>query len=162
MLQHVRLCSSRVSNDVDVSVGERTFPRDAWTNVTPHILRHVGTKLHAQRGHPLGLVTRRIVDFLHRRYRNARGNAIFSVHDSISPVVNMEQNFDSLLVARDHPSRSKSDSYYLNKDWMLRAHTTAHQAELVKMGLDSFLVVGDVYRYSIQAPQITLPVNAFT
>lgn len=29
---------------------------------------------------------------------------------------------------------------------MLRAHTSAHQYELIKSGLDSFLVFGDVYR----------------
>ena len=29
---------------------------------------------------------------------------------------------------------------------MLRAHTSAHQADLVNAGLDAFLVVGDVYR----------------
>ena len=29
---------------------------------------------------------------------------------------------------------------------MLRAHTSAHQRELVRSGLDAFLVVGDVYR----------------
>lgn len=29
---------------------------------------------------------------------------------------------------------------------MLRAHTSAHQRELVSAGLDAFLMVGDVYR----------------
>lgn len=29
---------------------------------------------------------------------------------------------------------------------MLRAHTSAHQRELVKSGLDAFLLAGDVYR----------------
>jgi phenylalanyl-tRNA synthetase alpha chain len=29
---------------------------------------------------------------------------------------------------------------------MLRAHTSAHQSSLMRMGLDNFLVVGDVYR----------------
>lgn len=29
---------------------------------------------------------------------------------------------------------------------MLRAHTSAHQRELVRCGLDAFLVAGDVYR----------------
>lgn len=29
---------------------------------------------------------------------------------------------------------------------MLRAHTSAHQTELVRAGLDAFLVAGDVYR----------------
>ena len=29
---------------------------------------------------------------------------------------------------------------------MTRAHTSAHQTELIRMGLDNFLVCGDVYR----------------
>ncbi len=29
---------------------------------------------------------------------------------------------------------------------MLRAHTSAHQSDLVRMGLNNFLVVGDCYR----------------
>ena len=29
---------------------------------------------------------------------------------------------------------------------MLRAHTSAHQRELVRSGLDRFLLAGDVYR----------------
>ena len=33
----------------------------------------------------------------------------------ISPVVTIEENFDRLLVPKDHVSRSKSDSYYLNR-----------------------------------------------
>jgi len=40
----------------------------------------------------------------------------------------------------------RSDSYYLNREHMLRAHTSAHQSDLIKQGLDNFLVVGDVYR----------------
>ena len=43
-------------------------------------------------------------------------------------------------------SRSKNDCYYVNKDYLLRGHTSAHQYELIKSGLDSFLVFGDVYR----------------
>lgn len=80
------------------------------------------------------------------RYKTYRGNPLFSVYDQLSPVVSLEQNFDSLLVPQDHPSRKKSDSYYLNSEFMLRAHTSAHQVELIKMGLDNFLVIGDVYR----------------
>lgn len=29
---------------------------------------------------------------------------------------------------------------------MLRAHTSAHQRDLVRVGLDAFLLAGDVYR----------------
>jgi phenylalanyl-tRNA synthetase alpha chain len=64
----------------------------------------------------------------------------------MNPVVTTEQNFDSLLVAADHVSRSKSDCYYLNENYLLRAHTSSHQAELIRMGMNNFLVVGDVYR----------------
>lgn len=58
----------------------------------------------------------------------------------------VEENFDSLLVAKDHVSRSKNDCYYVNREYLLRAHTTAHQSELIRMGLDNFVVFGDVYR----------------
>ena len=75
-----------------------------------------------------------------------RGLPLFSVHEQITPVVTLEQNFDSLLVPKDHVSRKKSDSYYVDSSHMLRAHTSAHQTDLIKMGLDNFLVVGDVYR----------------
>jgi phenylalanyl-tRNA synthetase alpha chain len=51
-----------------------------------------------------------------------------------------------LLIPQDHPSRKPSDCYYLNKDFILRGHTSAHQEELIASGLDSFVAMGDVYR----------------
>lgn len=56
------------------------------------------------------------------------------------------ENFDSLLIPEAHPSRRTSDTYYASDDFCLRAHTSAHQFELLKKGLDNFLIVGDVYR----------------
>ena len=41
----------------------------------------------------------------------------------LDPIVTTDANFDSLLVPSDHPSRKKSDSYYINSVNMLRAHT---------------------------------------
>lgn len=79
-------------------------------------------------------------------YVNRRGNPLFSVFDDLLPVVTTYQNFDSLLVPSDHPSRKKSDTYYLNSNFLLRPHTSAHQNELIKSGLNNFLVIGDVYR----------------
>jgi phenylalanyl-tRNA synthetase alpha chain len=58
----------------------------------------------------------------------------------------VKQNFDNLLIPPGHESRKKSDCYYINRDYLLRAHTTAHQSELIRMGLNNFLIVGDVYR----------------
>lgn len=36
--------------------------------------------------------------------------------------------------------------FSVNRKTMLRAHTSAHQRELVRSGLDAFLLAGDVYR----------------
>jgi phenylalanyl-tRNA synthetase alpha chain len=68
------------------------------------------------------------------------------VYDDLDPIVSVKQNFDSLFIPTDHQSRKKSDCYYINCDYLLRAHATAHQSELIGMGLNNFLVVGDVYR----------------
>ena len=91
------------------------YPRDHMTNVTPKILSHLDRNLHLQKQHPLNLIKERIVNYMYQRYKENRGMPTFSVHEQICPVVSLEQNFDSLLVPKDHVSRTKSDSYYLNR-----------------------------------------------
>lgn len=122
------------------------YNRDEYTNVTPKILSYVGVNNHNRTGHPICLFKNRLIDFFYGHFKGKTGNPIFSIYDKISPVVTINENFDSLLVPNDHPSRNKTDSYYLNKTHMLRAHATAHQSELIKMGLDNFVIFGDVYR----------------
>jgi len=56
------------------------------------------------------------------------------------------QNFDDVLVLADHVSRSYNDTYYVDSENVLRCHTSAHQAELLRVGNSHFLVTGDVYR----------------
>lgn len=94
----------------------------------------------------MSLVRRSIVDYFYKSYTNVKGSPIFSVYDRLSPVVSVAQNFDSLLIPARHPSRARSDCYYINKNTLLRAHTTAHQSDLIKAGLDNFIVIGEVYR----------------
>ncbi|XP_037069199.1 LOW QUALITY PROTEIN: probable phenylalanine--tRNA ligase, mitochondrial [Pollicipes pollicipes] len=122
------------------------YQPDSWTNVTPRVLQLVGRRLHEQPHHPLCLLKQRVTRYMHGAFRNARGNPLFSLHERLGPVVSVAQNFDSLLVPADHPSRRRSDNYYVCADRVLRAHTSAHQAELLAAGLDAFLVAGDVYR----------------
>lgn len=129
-----------------VEVLGHSYPRDDFTNVTAKILSKVGRNLHNQSHHPLWLIKERIKAHFYSSYIAHRGNPTFSVYDNLSPVVTIEQNFDSLLIPADHPSRKRGDNYYLNRGTMLRAHTSAHQRELVRSGLDAFLVAGDVYR----------------
>uniref|UniRef100_A0A673B2T3 Phenylalanyl-tRNA synthetase 2, mitochondrial n=1 Tax=Sphaeramia orbicularis TaxID=375764 RepID=A0A673B2T3_9TELE len=119
-----------------------SYPRDDFTNVTPKILEKVGRNLHNQSHHPLWLIKERIKAHFYSSYMGRWGNPLFSVHDNLSPVVTVEQNFDR----SEDPINSKGDNYYLNRATMLRAHTSAHQSDLVRSGLDAFLLAGDVYR----------------
>ncbi|XP_076014514.1 phenylalanine--tRNA ligase, mitochondrial [Genypterus blacodes] len=149
---HRRLCTdSPVPQPVAIGqdpaeVLGQSYPRDDFTNVTAKILAKVGRNLHNQSHHPLRLIKERIKAHIYSAYIGRYGNPLFSVHDNLSPVVTVEQNFDSLLIPPDHPSRKRGDNYYLNRTTMLRAHTSAHQKELVRSGLDAFLLAGDVYR----------------
>ncbi|CAM5091486.1 unnamed protein product [Eretmochelys imbricata] len=124
----------------------KVYPRDDYSNVTEKILSKVGKNLHNQRYHPLWLIKERIKDHFYKQYIGRFGTPLFSVYDDLSPVVTVEQNFDRLLIPQDHPSRRKGENYYMNHTHMLRAHTSAHQWDLMHSGLDAFLVVGDVYR----------------
>lgn len=130
----------------EINILGTAYPRDDYTNVTERILSHVGSNLYLQKNHPLSLVRQRIVNYFYKTFTNSRGNPEFSVYENIQPVVSLEQNFDSLLIPKDHPSRKKGDCYYVNREYLLRGHTTAHQSELIKAGLNNFLIIGDVYR----------------
>ena len=52
------------------------------------------------------------------------------------------QNFDEVLVPEDHVSRNPNDTYYVDPNTVLRCHTSAHQAELLRQGEKAFLVTG--------------------
>ena len=140
------LKSQRTENVKDtISILGKSYSGDQLTNITPAILAKVGRDLHNTKSHPLHFIFKRIEAFFHRTYVK-RGNPVFSVYSQLGPAVTHEQNFDSLLVPQNHVSRSPSDTYYINSTHMLRAHTSAHQRDLIRSGLDAFLVVGDVYR----------------
>lgn len=110
-----------------IEVNQKTYPADQWTNITPKISGYINRGLHLQKDHPLSIVRQQIVNYFYKQFVNNRGNAVFSVFDNLSPVVTVQQNFDNLLIPKDHPSRAKSDCYYVNQEHLLRAHTTAHQ-----------------------------------
>ncbi|XP_062473803.1 phenylalanine--tRNA ligase, mitochondrial isoform X3 [Pezoporus occidentalis] len=136
--------STPCSNTVEL-LG-KAYAQDDYSNVTEKILSKVGKNLHNKKHHPLWLIKEQIKDHFYKQYVGRRGNPLFSVYDGLSPVVTVQQNFDSLLIPQNHASRSKEDNYYLNRGHMLRAHTSAHQWDLIHSGLDAFLAVGDVYR----------------
>lgn len=128
-----------------VNINGKKYEADDYTNITSKITAYLGRNLHLQEHNPLSLVRQRIVKYFYSSFTQ-RGNPTFSVYENLSPIVTAKQNFDDLLIPSDHPSRAKSDCYYINKGTLLRAHMTAHQIELLKSGLDNFLMIGDVYR----------------
>ncbi|KAJ2345171.1 phenylalanyl-tRNA synthetase alpha subunit, mitochondrial [Coemansia sp. RSA 2618] len=131
------------------------YTTDEWTNATPAILEKTGRNLLHQESHPLAilksLIFKEFPDFAH--------------YDSLNPVVSTYDNFDSLGISHDHPGRSRTDTYYINQDTLLRTHTSAHQQQLMEAahkndaallaqaknghtapGNERFLVAADVYR----------------
>ena len=136
---------TRFSTDT-INILNETYVVDSCTNVTPRVTAKIGRLLHNRSGNPVNLVRQRIQNHFYTLFTNRAGNPIFAVFDNVSPVVTPAQNFDSLLVPPDHPSRSPSDTYYVNSRYLLRSHTSAHDEELIRMGFNTFLIVGDVYR----------------
>lgn len=62
-------------------------------------------RLHQQKNHPLYLIKERIKSHFYKKFVGRTGNPIFSVYDNLDPVVTTHQNFDCLLVPRNHVSR---------------------------------------------------------
>ncbi|RPB05553.1 phenylalanyl-tRNA synthetase [Choiromyces venosus 120613-1] len=117
----------------------RHYPIDEWTNLPSHISSALPRKLHLQPSHPLS-ITRRLIE-------SRFPEPAYQYHNDLSPIVTVHQNFDSLGFPIDHPGRSRTDTYYINKDTVLRTHTSAHQADTFRTGKsDGFLISADVYR----------------
>lgn len=115
--------------------------RTQYCNIPISIDNKLKRQLHLQRGHPIEIMKKKIHNyFLGLSHRN------FRVFDELNQIVSIEDNFDKLLIPKDHPSRSKSDTYYINENYVLRTHTSCHQNELLSKGFTDFLVTGDVYR----------------
>ncbi|KAF4665762.1 hypothetical protein FOL47_004439 [Perkinsus chesapeaki] len=73
----------------------------------------------------------------------------FLIESSFPPIIRSDIAFDNLLIPQDHPSRSRSDTFYISgkkaapdrlldgcqdtdTDWLLRPQATAHQPEMLK------------------------------
>ena len=118
------------------TIDGKVYPTDSYSNIPPSILAKLDRRLHDLPSHPIAIL-RQLVE------------SHFSTHTPVSPsspIVTVTKNFDELGFAPDHPGRSMTDSYYLNKEYMLRTHTSAHEIESYAKGLDRWLLSADVYR----------------
>ncbi len=112
-----------------------------YSNIPAFIEDKMQRKLHNQKNHPIEIIKNQVYEYFNKldKYK-------FSMFDDLDPIVSVEDNFDKLLIPKNHVARSKSDTYYVNETQVLRTHTSAHQNELLNKGFSSFLVTGDVYR----------------
>ncbi len=140
-LKICRKCSTKRKPIIEpikgsVEIFNKTYICDDWTNITPKVVSFIGRNLYLKNGNPIYLISEGI-----RHYFKD-----FDVFYFDSPVVDLNANFDSLLIAKDHVSRSKSDTYYVNKDYVLRSHTSAHQNHCLQKNSTAFVCIADVYR----------------
>lgn len=122
-----------------LSVAGTAFKTDEWTNAPKQILDHVGRDLYKQPAHPIGILRQRIESRL--------APLQFTPFSDFSPVVSVYDNFDALGFPQNHPGRSRSDTYYLNKETLLRTHSSAHEIACFKQSpTPGYLITADVYR----------------
>jgi phenylalanyl-tRNA synthetase alpha chain len=120
-----------------LTIDGKQYPTDGWTNVPDTILAQYRRNLHIQPNHPLS-ITRTLIESCFPNFQH---------HNDIPGVVTVDQNFDSLGFAQDHPGRSGTDTYYINKDTLLRTHTSAHEVEIFRGNTsDAYTISADVYR----------------
>jgi len=122
-----------------VNIDGRSYQTDEWHNLAPNINASISRRLHVQKDHPIS-ITRAIIE-------SRFPTSTYKYHNTFFPVVSTHQNFDSLGFPEDHPGRSKTDTYYVNKNTVLRTHTSAHQADVFRSNeSEGYLISADVYR----------------
>ena len=137
ILQHkIRIVHLSTASKSHLEVLGQRFPCDDWTNITPTIISKINRQLHLKPSHPLSTL-RSLIESAYPDFTHV---------SSISPLVPPYKNFDELSFPLDHPGRSVTDSYYVNKDMMLRTHTSAHEVEMFRRGETKWLLTADVYR----------------
>ena len=115
------------------------------SNIGAGILDKLDRRLFAQPGHPLQMVKAHIAAYFSSLSDNDPA-CPFPQFDHFDPIVGVKENFDDLCFPYTHPGRSRSDSYFINNQFLLRTHMTANELEFLKAGKRAFLIAGDVYR----------------
>lgn len=95
--------------------------------------------LHLNENHPIGIL-RTLVE---NRFKDLG----YTFYNHFKPVVSTYENFDVLGFPKDHPGRSKTDTYYINESTLLRTHTSAHENECFQnCKTPGYFISADVYR----------------
>lgn len=123
----------------EIPLDGKTYKTDEWTNIPPFILELTKRQLHQNPNHPIGILR----ELIERNFQNMG----YTFYNDFKPGVTKYQNFDVLGFPEDHPGRSKSDTYYLNKENLLRTHTSAHENQCFQeCTTPGYIITADVYR----------------
>ncbi|QOU20505.1 hypothetical protein BRETT_005163 [Brettanomyces bruxellensis] len=134
-----RRTSSHRQQPEELIIMGKKYKTDLQTNVTPGILSLVGRDLYKDPNHPVGILRKIVED----QFEEPE----YTKFDDFEPVVSTYENFDVLGFPKDHPGRSVHDSYYINNNYLLRTHTSAHEHKCFeRCDSPGYLIAGDVYR----------------
>lgn len=145
-----RICALASSNSLNfircvskyppvIELNGNLYKTDEWTNVPPLILALTDRQLHQNPNHPIGILR----DLIEKDFKGLG----YTFYNNFRPIVTTFQNFDVLGFPEDHPGRSKLDTYYLNKEHLLRTHTSAHEHECFQTcETPGYFITADVYR----------------
>ncbi|ODV80452.1 phenylalanyl-tRNA synthetase [Suhomyces tanzawaensis NRRL Y-17324] len=123
----------------EIQLDGQSYKTDEWTNVPPYILELTKRQLHQNPNHPIGILR----DLIQSNFKDLG----YTFYNNFKPAVTTVENFDILGFPQDHPGRSKSDTYYLNKTHLLRTHTSAHEHEcFLDCKTPGYFITADVYR----------------
>lgn len=122
-----------------ITILGKEYPTDDYTNIPTSILSRLAPTptLPYTKNHPLALLREQIEASIGPNY---------TAIQATSPVVTTELNFEDLGIAADHPGRSPTDTYYVNRTTCLRTHTSAHEVETFRNKHERWLLTADVYR----------------
>ena len=125
-----------------VLIDNRQYSLDSTSNLSSAVTSLVGRRLYDNPNHPI-CITRKLIESVFPSPR-------FYNHVAYNPVATVEQNFDFLGFPKEHPGRSRTDTYYVNSKNVLRTHTSAHQHQafqhLNRGNADGYTICADVYR----------------
>ena len=129
--------------DSGVVLSSSAYKLDSTSNISPSILKLLDRRLYNQPNHPIN-ITKSLV-------QSVFSPPTYQVYDASNPVVSTAANFDFLGFPKDHPGRSATDTYYVNKNHVLRTHTSAHQHAAFKAMLNvatpnGYTICADVFR----------------
>jgi len=109
----------KAGDEAGILISNQPYVFDDQSNISQSILGMLDRRLYAQPDHPIS-ITRKLIESVFPAPQ-------FENHIAINPVVTTFDNFDALDFPKDHPGRSRTDTYYVNREHVLRTHTSAHQ-----------------------------------